>query len=436
MHLLKNARNNLLNARLFNFPSFSFHGFEDDIDVPGGRITWKLLHDVYDRDQQLAAYLRKARLSYRSLHPGDNKQSVPLALTIFDRSTAVGITEYFPESKDASEFIKLINIWWTISNSKQQFNSNFRLGNAAVLGDQKPEFLRAFANWIEQWQRQESRKAKPLSLTVQTSKALVTTLRCTASLIEDLLEEGYSYVLTARFQTDPLERRFSRYRQMSGGRFLIGLRELECSERIITITSLIKESINFWKEDVRPDDDQSASISWLNAELDKISDDINSCMLDTDAIQVSAVVAGYAARKVVVQRNKCSDCKELAVSDDDIAEMENENNYLRKLSRGGLIVPTTDLRHHIAKSFAILDLCQHLARDSSLPERTAAEIALKRNNFPVSFLCNKHGDSIKFLNRTVADVFFNNARKVIQDTKRKDTVKVFKHKRNKRQKTE
>ena len=135
---------------------------------------------------------------------------------------------------------------------------------------------------------------------------------------------------------------------------MIGLRELECSERIITITSLIKESINFWKEDVRPDDDQ-------HAELDKISDDINSCMLDADAIQVSAVVAGYAARKVVVQRNKCSDCKELAVSDDDIAEMENENNYLRKLSRGGLIVPTTDLRHHIAKSFAILDLCQHLA---------------------------------------------------------------------------
>ena len=60
VHLLKNIRNNLLNARLFNFPSFSFHGFEDDIDVPGGRITWKLLHDVYDRDQQLAAYLRKA----------------------------------------------------------------------------------------------------------------------------------------------------------------------------------------------------------------------------------------------------------------------------------------------------------------------------------------------------------------------------------------
>ena len=56
---------------------------------------------------------------------------------------------------------------------------------------------------------------------------------------------------------------------------MIGLRELECSERIIAVTTLIKESIDFWKEDVRPDDDQEASILSLNSELDKISDDID-----------------------------------------------------------------------------------------------------------------------------------------------------------------
>ena len=62
---------------------------------------------------------------------------------------------------------------------------------------------------------------------------------------------------------------------------MIGLRELECSERIIAITSLIKESIDFWN-----DQDQDESISWLNLELDKLSDDIDACMLDADAIQV------------------------------------------------------------------------------------------------------------------------------------------------------
>ena len=78
------------------------------------------------------------------------------------------------------------------------------------------------------------------TLTAQTSHALVTTLRCTASLIEDLLNEGYEYVLTARFQTDPLESNVSRYRQMSGGRFLVSLREVNTSEEIAAIASLLK----------------------------------------------------------------------------------------------------------------------------------------------------------------------------------------------------
>ena len=99
---------------------------------------------------------------------------------------------------------------------------------------------------------------------------------------------------------------------MSGGRFLIGLRELECSEKIISISSLLKEGIDFWKEDVRPVNDLTKSKSLLNAELDKISDDIDICMLNPEAVEVSAVVAGYAARKVIVEENKCSKYKELS----------------------------------------------------------------------------------------------------------------------------
>ena len=437
VHLLKNIRNNLLNARRFRFPSFSFTEFYDDIVVPDGEISWKLLHDVYDRDQLLPAYLRKARsLSYKSLHPGDNKQSVPLALSIFERSTAVAITEYFPSCEDASEFLKPIYIWWTISNSKQKENHSFRLGNAAVSGDHKPTFLRKFADWIEEWQSRESSKhTPPLTLTPQTSQALITTLRCTASLIEDLLGEGYFFVFTARFQTDPLERRYSRYRQMSGGRFLIGLRELESSERILSISSLIKESIDFWKEDIRPDENQSAAITWLNSELDKIADDIDVCMLSPEGVQVSAAIAGYAVRKVVMERSKCTECMEIAVSNKE-DESSPENKYLKNLTRGGLIIPSTDLRHHIAKSFAILELCQHVIRDSNLIERTAAEIALKRNNYPLTFLCSEHQGYIAYLNRTVANVFFNNARKEMRDTRRKDAVKDFKVRQSKRQKTE
>ena len=427
VHLLKNIRNNLVNARRFRFPSFNFCKFYDEIRVPGGEISWKKLHDVYDRDQKLPAYLRKApKLSYKCLHPGDNKQSVPLALGIFDRSTAVAIAEYFPESCDASEFLKLVNTWWIISNSKQQYNQSWRLGNAAVSGDHKPEFLRKFAEWIEEWQDQSSK-----CLTPQTSEALITTLRCTASLIEDLLAEGYQFVLTARFQTDPLERRFSRHRQMSGGRFLIGLRELESSERILAISSLIKEDIDFWKEDIRPADNKSLLITALNSELDRIAEDIDVCMLSPEGVQVSAVIAGYAVRKLIMDRSECAECEHIAVSKEE-DETQYENKYLINLSRGGLVIPTMDLRHHVAKSFAILELCQHIIRDSDLAERTAAMIALQRNDQPMTFFCSEHKGFVSTLNRTVANVFFNNARKEIRDTSRKDKVRDYKIRYSKR----
>ena len=52
-------------------------------------------------------------------------------------------------------------------------------------------------------------------------------------LVVDLLSEGYEYVMVGRLQSDPLERRFSQYRQMSGGRFLVGLGEVIVPEKIL-----------------------------------------------------------------------------------------------------------------------------------------------------------------------------------------------------------
>ena len=52
VHLLKNVGNNFLNYCCFIFPDFKFNDFKlddfyDEIEVPSGEITWKLLHDVY-----------------------------------------------------------------------------------------------------------------------------------------------------------------------------------------------------------------------------------------------------------------------------------------------------------------------------------------------------------------------------------------------------
>ena len=78
-------------------------------------------------------------------------------------------------------------------------------------------------------------------MSAQTSSALIRTLRCQAMLVDELLEEEYLFVLMGRLQSDPIERRFSQYRQMSGGRFLVSLRDVYNSERILSCRSLIKE---------------------------------------------------------------------------------------------------------------------------------------------------------------------------------------------------
>ena len=92
VHLLKIIRNNLLNSKRFIFPAFHFNGLIDPISVTTGEVSWHLLHKVYEKDEKLSGNLRKAhKLTFQTLHPGNNKQSVPLALNVFHETTSASI---------------------------------------------------------------------------------------------------------------------------------------------------------------------------------------------------------------------------------------------------------------------------------------------------------------------------------------------------------
>ena len=119
VHLIKSIKNNLINNKRFIFPAFTFEKFNDLINVESGKISWKLLHDTYEKGCTLQANLRKApRLNLKVLHPGNNKQSLPLALAIIHETTTAAIESYFPEKNNSADFLRLLNIWWIISNSK------------------------------------------------------------------------------------------------------------------------------------------------------------------------------------------------------------------------------------------------------------------------------------------------------------------------------
>ena len=102
-----------------------------------------------------------------------------------------------------------------------------------------------FSNRSEKWSRTSG---NTFSFSKQTKHALVRILHTQSCLITDLYEEGFIFVIPRRFQIDPLENRVAEYRQMSGGRFLVSLREVKSSEKSLLIPSLTKENTNFPEE--------------------------------------------------------------------------------------------------------------------------------------------------------------------------------------------
>ena len=152
------------------------------------------MYDINDKDQGLSANLNKApKLSYKALHPRNNKQSVPLALAIIHETTTAAARSYFPTRSNLSGFLNLINTWWTIYNSKQRYMPTV-LGNAITFGEKKTDFYRIFADWIELWK-----------LPYQTKSALVTSLRAESDLIDKLIDDGYKFVRFQNFKVIPLK---------------------------------------------------------------------------------------------------------------------------------------------------------------------------------------------------------------------------------------
>ena len=197
--------------------------------------------------------------------------------------------------------------------------------------------------------------------------ALVLTLRAQSGLIKELLFEGYDFVMTSRLQSDPIERRFSQYRQMSCGRFLVSLREVTNSERIIRCRSLVKADINFWKEDLGSDK-PSLDFSALLALLSEHEIEIAESTLDSSSEEVSTTIAGYIAKKLA-KRSNCDSCKSLLIASSmDLAE----NHYLNLLSRGGLIVPSAKLAEYTSHCFAIMDYSYNIVQAHGIRDVQAA----------------------------------------------------------------
>ena len=418
VHLVKNVRNNLLAAKKFVFPAFHFAKFRDEITVTPGYMDWRLLHTIYERDLKLAAHFKMGHaITYRALHPGNKKQDVNLALSIFRESTSASIRRYLPKREDAASFLNLINVWWTISNSKSKFNNQNYLGNAAVRGDGKIEFLQKMADWIEEWC-----ECPHYTLTPQTAAAMIKTLRGTAALLNDLFDEGYEYVRTAVLQSDPLERRYGVTRMMHGGHFLVSLVEFNTSDKILLMRSLLKENIIFWEEDVF--DEKPSVNEELESEIASLSDDIANSSLTDETLEVSLTVAGYIAKEVN-EKLSCEKCKEHLISEDGTGV---NKKYLDLLSRGGLTVPDATFADYVSHLFAALDVIElPLMKHAKQTIRMSALDILSRYFQDYTISCADHEKKVrKIVMRCAVNTYFSNKQKRDADIPRENNLEVFK----------
>lgn len=214
---------------------------------------------------------------------------------------------------------------------------------------------------------------------------------------------------------------------MSGGRFLISAKDVICSEKILKIRSLVREGFDI-DEKIKLKEDYSSDVQDLFSSVQCMLGDKNSIMLDENSKEVSDNIAGYIAHKAMKYCNGC--CQEYLI---DQSHSSQPDNYLSKLSRGGLQVPSEGLSAFVSQGFALLDASSSIIQASPLPSRYAAEKVLEeflKNRVVECEVHDKHLCS-KII-RIISNIFLNNKRKKSTDSVVKDKVTAFK--RSKREK--
>lgn len=348
VHLVKSIRNNWINHKdlIFDYPNF------ENVNVIE-KANFGHLRFLYDLEKNyLIKYSHK--LSYKSLYPQSvERQKVSLALKIFCQENAVTLNELGPKHpelngyKETSSFILIIEKWWNICNVKTP-NKGFhkRDQNSTPITDINQEqliFLLKMQKWLEQWSIVSYGK-KYNGLTTRTFQALQQTcLGLYHITVFLLMQVKCKYVLLGKFQTDPLERRFGIYRQLSISNYHLSLRQLFEGEKKLRVSNLIKLAGEKQIQLNSLFDDQCLQSTKL-----PILNDFNSLKLMTinfdfedKNFPILLYITGYAVFKIST-KSTCMNCKDIIVFQNQNLSYEFSNKvaFIEKLSRGGLKKPT------------------------------------------------------------------------------------------------
>ena len=289
------------------------------------------------------------QLSDECLNPQPiEKTKVGLAVRVVSESTINAMTYYVKnghsEWQGTLNFLTLVAKWWKLLNVKsrskgiRQRDPDSDPINAGNIGNL--EFLNKFATSLEEWMKQTFLSCQ------QTSQSF-------PLLVKYLIEKrGLDYVLIGNFHSDPLERRFGRYRQLNGANYFGSEKQFLEGEKSIRVKSLIKFSKYTMKEVVNilgTDDSKQNEAVELHSETvsNMMLPKSTRCrMLDRDIVYYVAEFVARSIKKGV----KCVSCGNILGSDsgvemkiDGISPLECQS-FLDMINRGGLVISYT---HHV-----------------------------------------------------------------------------------------
>ena len=128
---------------------------------------------------------------------------------------------------------------------------------------------------------------------------------------------------------------------MSGGRFLVGLKDVIWSERILKIKSLVKESIDI-KVDIKITENEDAIQQELFDNIMEIG--FQNLMLPGETREVAAHISGNIAKKLVKKFGRC--CKNYCINESETASTTHA--YIDLLWIGGLNLPSKCLAAYVS----------------------------------------------------------------------------------------
>ncbi|KAK8756868.1 hypothetical protein V5799_000430 [Amblyomma americanum] len=340
VHILKCVRNNWINQKnegtCFYFPEMSLSG-ELPVGPPRMKAaSFEAVRQLYSSEK--TSLLKFGyKLNAKAVNPTPmERQNVKLVLNVMNPFIANALEmrgEAFQlmSANSTALFINIITNWWKVVNVKspskgRRLNDSLQNPVTTVV-DQQLTFLNGMVDWLDAWRSVNMTSG---CMTKETHTALRLTCYSLVELSRYCLEDlKFRYVLLGKFQTDTLEDRFGRYRQLAGAQYHISVRQLLESEKKIRLQKLLMlpQPENNSASDTEEIPQHNFSVLVSDEEISSPKHDM----------EVVAYIAGYCAHSAL-KKVSCTFCRSVLILENRDIEVES-TKMIANLSRGGLKFP-------------------------------------------------------------------------------------------------